>query len=196
MKRCTLVENESYGWCTSTSPSRSVENTLFGVSRSPNAGWVAGTNGGVLERRPVDAVDLPEARQVEQAGHLDHVARSDVELAQQQFEHVLGHVVGDLEPHRRAEPPAGQFALECLQQILVAVLLDLEVGVAGDPEGVVLDDLQAGEQHVQERRDQLFHRQEAESSRANRSRLDADEPVDVVGHLDPGEVLAARRRSP
>ena len=114
----------------------------------------------VLELGPVDAVDLPQRRQVEQPGHLDDVAGVDVELAQQQLEHVLGHVVGDLEAHRRAEPAAGQLAFQRLQQVLVAVLLDLEVGVAGDPEGVVLDDLHAGEQHRQERRDQLLHRQE------------------------------------
>ena len=101
----------------------------------------------VLELGPVDAVDLPQRRQVEQSGYLDDVAGVDVELAQQQLEHVLGHVVGDLEPHRRTEPPSRQFAFERLQQILVAVLFDLEVGVAGDPEGVVLHDLEAGEQH-------------------------------------------------
>src|SRR4051794_8732759 len=48
MKRCTLVANEWYGWCTSTSPSRSVANTLFGVSPSDRRGCVAGTNGSSL----------------------------------------------------------------------------------------------------------------------------------------------------
>ena len=115
----------------------------------------------VLELGPVDAVDLPQRRQVEQSGHLDDVAGVDVEFAQQQLEHVLGHVVGDLQPHRRTEPAARQFAFQRLQQILVAVLFDLEVGVAGDAERVVLDDLQAGEQHRQEGRDQFLHRQEA-----------------------------------
>src|SRR5437588_149454 len=33
MKRCTLVANDSYGWCTSTSPSRRVANTDVGVAR-------------------------------------------------------------------------------------------------------------------------------------------------------------------
>ena len=45
MNRCTLVANDSYGWCTRTSPSRSVENTDLGVSPSAKRGWVAGTNG-------------------------------------------------------------------------------------------------------------------------------------------------------
>ena len=46
MKRCTVVANDSYGWWTSTSVSRKVANTDFGVSPSTNAGFVAGTNGG------------------------------------------------------------------------------------------------------------------------------------------------------
>ncbi len=54
----------------------------------------------VLERGPVHAVDLPQRRQVQQSGDLDDVAGIDIEFAQQQFEHVLGHVVGDLEAHR------------------------------------------------------------------------------------------------
>ncbi len=36
----------------------------------------------VLERRPVDAVDLPQRRQVEQPRHLDDVTGMHVEFAQ------------------------------------------------------------------------------------------------------------------
>ncbi len=56
--------------------------------------------GGILEVGTVDAVDLPQARQIEQSGDLNDVARIDIEFAKQQFEHVLGHVVGDLEADR------------------------------------------------------------------------------------------------
>ncbi len=45
----------------------------------------------------VDGVNLPEAGQVEETGNLDHVGRIDVEFTQKQFEHVLGHVVGNFE---------------------------------------------------------------------------------------------------
>jgi hypothetical protein len=64
-----------------------------------------------------------------------------------------------LEPHRRTEAAAGQLALQRLQQVLVAVLLDLDVGVAGHPEGVVPRDLQAGEQLLQVRADELLERE-------------------------------------
>jgi hypothetical protein len=47
---------------------------------------------------------------------------------------------------RTAGPEAapGQLALQRLQQVLVPVLLDLDVGVAGDAERVVPDHLEAG----------------------------------------------------
>ncbi len=114
----------------------------------------------VLQIGPVDVVHLPQTRQVQQSRQLHHVGGIDVQLAQQQFEHVLGHVVGDLEAHRGTETATGEFPLECLQEVLVAVLLDLEVGVAGDPEGVVLDDLHPREQHVEVCRDEFFERKE------------------------------------
>ena len=145
----------------------------------------------VLQGRTVHAVDLPQRRQVKQPGHLDDVARMDVELAQQQLEHVLGHVVGDFQPHRRAEPPPGQLALHRLQQVLVAILFDLHVGVAGDPERVMLDDLQAREQHRQEGGDQLLQGQEPDARRIALPAGELDEPVHVVGHLDSGEMLPA-----
>ena len=83
------------------------------------------------------------------------------------------------------EPAAGQLALQRLQEVLVAVLLDLHVGVAGDPEQVVRDDLQAGEELGQVRGDEVLERQER---RRPAGRADRDEPRHVVGHLDPGEV--------
>ena len=98
------------------------------------------------------------------------------------------HRVGDLEPHRRPEPAAGQLAFQRLQQVLVAVLLDLEVGVAGDPERVALGHLHAGEQLRQVRGDQVLERQEV-STRRRVLGGDPDQARHVVGHLDPGEPL-------
>ena len=53
-----------------------------------------------------------------------------------------------------------QLALQRLQQVLGVVLLDLDVLVAGDPEGVVLQHLHAGEQRVQVGRDDVLERHE------------------------------------
>ena len=55
---------------------------------------------GVLERGTVHAIDLPQAGQVQQARYLHHITGIHIQLAQEQLEHVLGHIVGDLEPNR------------------------------------------------------------------------------------------------
>ena len=94
----------------------------------------------------------------------------------------------DLQPDRRAEPAPGQLPLQGLQQVLVAVLVDLELGVAGDPEQVALDHLHAGEELAQVGRDELLDA----GSDAAAPRLvpvDPDEAGHVVRHLDPGEQL-------
>lgn len=54
----------------------------------------------ILQVRTIQTVDLEQRGQVEQSGYLDDVGRIDVEFPQQQLEHVLAHVVGDLETHR------------------------------------------------------------------------------------------------
>ncbi len=81
-----------------------------------------------------------------------------------------------------------------MQQVFVAVLFNLVVGVAGNAERVVLDDFHAGEKHRKEGRDQLLHWQVPDYRAVRRSPaalIEFDEAVDVVGHLDPGEVLCA-----
>ena len=77
-----------------------------------------------------------------------------------------------------------------MQQVFVAVL-DIHIGVAGDPEGIPFDDLHPGKQGWQKRRDEFLGRQEANGFVVAVGGVEADEPVDVVGHLHPGEVLAA-----
>ena len=50
----------------------------------------------------------------------------------------------DLEPDRLAEAPPAELLLDRQEQVVGLVLLDREVGVAGHPEQVVLEDLHAG----------------------------------------------------
>ena len=111
---------------------------------------------------------------------------------------MIGDGRADLEPYRRAEPAPGQLALKRLQQVLVPVVVDLEFGVAGDPEQMVLDDLHAREELSEVGRDQLLDRHEPGPPRRPSAAavVDApaparvvhrDEPGHVVGHLDAGE---------
>ena len=144
------------------------QDITFAQRREHALGCLPLTEGGmggrherpVLEVRTVERVDLEQRGQIEQARNLDHIGRIHVELTQQQFEHVLAHVVGHLEPDRRSEAASGKFAFEGLQQVLVAVLLYFEVGVPGDPEGMVLNDFHAGEQMVKIGRNEVLHGQE------------------------------------
>ncbi len=143
----------------------------------------------ILQRRPIQPVELPQTGQIQQPRHLDGIRRIHIELADQQGEDPLGSGVGDLQPHRRAEPAAGEFSFQRLQQILVTVLLDLEVRVTGDPEDLVLDDLHAREELRLMRGDQVLDRQEVVRAAAH-----SDEAVDVAGHLQPRESLGAGLR--
>src|SRR6201999_3731123 len=107
-----------------------------------------------------------------------------VDLTGQQGEHRVVDVVSHLQPHGRTKLPPGQFTLQRLQEILVAILFNLEVGVAGNAEYMVLDDRETGEQHVEMGGDEFLERQELGLFGA----LGHDnEAGDVVRHLDSGE---------
>ena len=105
------------------------------------------------------------------AGSAIDLGLGDAELADQQVEHVVVDVLGDLEPHRRAEPAPGQLLLQRVEEVLGVVLLDLEVLVAGDPEGVVLAHLHAGEEVLQVGRDQVLERHEPRLVRVGVARV-------------------------
>ena len=144
--------------------------------RHPRVVLQIGTRQGVYGPQPREA----QRRVVE-----GHVVRLEVELSQQQLEHLLRHAVVDLEAHGPPEATAAQLHLDRLEEIVGLFFLEREVGVAGDPERHELDDVHAREQRRQVRRDHL---------------LEGDEPL-AVGrdheprqqrrHLDAGEAVLA-----
>ena len=144
----------------------------------------------------VEVGDEVEPGQVQRRRQAVDLALVDAELADQQVEHVVVHVLGDLEAHRRPEPAPGQLLLQRGEEVLGVVLLDLEVLVAGDPEREVLAHLHAGEELVQVRGDDVLERHEArvvqvgvaESAAWSVTRM---QPGQQRRHLDPGEVLVA-----
>ena len=120
-----------------------------------------GQEGRVLQRLPVEVGDREQPAQVERARQPEDLLLGDVELADQQLEHLVVDVVLDLEAHRRASDLAAQqLLLEGEQQVLGVVLLDLDVLVAGHPERAVADDLHAGEQLVEVAGDDVLQRHE------------------------------------
>ena len=82
---------------------------------------------------------------------------------------------------------AHQFALHRGKQVLGVVLLDLDVLVAGHPEGVMLEHLHAGEELREVGGDDVLERDEPLLGHWQ-------EPRKVRRHLDPGEVLGGRSR--
>ena len=59
----------------------------------------------------------------------------EVELAQEQLADLVGDAGVDLEAHGPAEAAAAQLDLDRGEQVVGLLLLEGEVGVAGDPEG-------------------------------------------------------------
>ena len=107
---------------------------------------MTGVHGWRPQLGEVEVGDPVERGQVEHAGDLVAVLRLEAEAAQQQGARRRRHRPLDLEPDRLAESPAPKLLLDRHQQVVGLVLLDGEVGVAGDPEQVGLDDLHAREQ--------------------------------------------------
>ena len=68
----------------------------------------------------------------------------------------------ELDAHDLAEAAAAQLVLDRLQQV-GGVVGDLQVGVAGDAEEVVVDDLHPGEQRAQVVGDHLLQRDERDA---------------------------------
>ncbi|MBG9885267.1 hypothetical protein ABE10_01425, partial [Bacillus toyonensis] len=99
----------------------------------------------VVQVGPVDPGQVEEAAEVERAGEPVDLLVRDVELLQEQVEGDVVHVVGDLQADRWAEPSPEQLRLQRLDEVLRLVLLDLDVFVARETEGVVIEHLHAGE---------------------------------------------------
>ena len=105
-----------------------------------------------------------------------------------------------LEPHDRPEVALPDDLLERLHQIGGLVLLDLEVGVAGNPEGVRGDDLEPRKEQVQIGRHDLLEPHEVGRFRLAQTEArvltglvlarDAHQPAKDLRHLDASEAGA------
>ncbi len=147
-----------------------------------------------LEQRPVDARDVEQSAEVERGGEAVHLLVGDAELPHEQVEGDLVHVVGDLQPDRRAEAPAQELSLERLDEVLRLVLVDLHVFVAGHPELVMIEHLHAGEQVAEVVRDEVLEGDEAQQPTAVIRQL--HETGQHRGHLEARELLFTGLRMP
>ena len=95
---------------------------------------VTGGHGAVLQIGTLEVEQFPQAAEVDQRPVERDVVGRELELAHQQAEQVLAHVVGDLEPDRPLEPATAQFHLDRFEQVVGLLLLERQVGVAADAE--------------------------------------------------------------
>ena len=138
-----------------------------------------------LEIRPVQVRDLPQTREVEHAPDLVAILRGQAKPAQEECPRRLRHGPLHFKPDRLAEAAPTKLFLDRHQEVVRVILFEGQVGVAGHPEEVVLDDLHAGEQRVQVGLDDLVDEHEMGRFHLQEARQD-------LGHFDPREVGLAR----
>ena len=189
MNFSTEAVNDSYGWCRKMSPARICANRSTGSSSSVGMQPERDDRDvrRRLEVRAVEVDELPQGGEVHHPGDLERVLVADVDALHEDLAGQLGHRALDLEPHGIAEPPAPDLLLDREQEIVRLVLLDRDVGVAGHPEQVRLDDLHAPEQLVQVRLDDLVEEDELVAP-------DREQAGEQGRDLDPGEAVLARLR--
>ena len=137
-----------------------------------------------LQVGTVEGHQLPEGGEVQHPRHLEAVHVADADPLEEDLARDLGHRALHLEAHRLAEAPAPDLLLDREQQVVRLVLLDRDVGVAGDPEEVGLQDLHAPEQLVQVRLDHLVQEHELVALDREQARQDRRD-------LDPREAALA-----
>ena len=105
-----------------------------------------------LQRVVVDFVDhRRQPHDVHRPGAAVEVVGVERELREQEIGEVVRAIGGDLEPQRQAERPMRELALQRVAQVLDVVFVELEVGVARQPELRVRHDVATREEVVQVR---------------------------------------------
>jgi len=115
--------------------------------------------------------------------------RSELELFQKQVAHLHRCFLVDFEPDRPTEPPAAKLGLDRREEVVGLALLEIEVRVARDPEGVVAPDLHVREEPGQVRGYQLFEGHKA------RTTVQGHETGQKRRNLHPREPLLSSARS-
>ena len=171
------------------SPARIAANTSAGSSSSGGTrrGGVTGAHGATLRSGRSRSMSWPKPGQVEHPADLVGVVLAQPEAVEQEAPCRRRHRPLDLEPDGFAEAPPPQLLLDRHEQVVGLVLLDREIGVAGHPEEVVIEDLHAEEQGIEVGLDHLVDEHEPR-------RLDHDQAGQDLGDLDPREAALAALR--
>ncbi len=158
--------------------------------------WQPRTERRILKIRTVDLVrHLQQAHQVDRSVNAEHVRIIQAELFLQEVGHLRRAVASHLQPHRSAEMPLRQLALQGFAQILDFLLVNEQLAVAGDAELVATLHLHPCEQFpdmgVQD------GRQEYKAMRATGNFLgQADNTRQRARRLNDGRAMSAAEGVP
>ena len=141
-----------------------------------------------VEVGAVERVHAPQPAQVERCADAEDAVAADFELGGEEVDELVAHAGLDLEAQRLAEAAPAELHFDRDEEVVGLVLFERQVGVAGDPEGVVVADGHAREERVEVGRDDLLERHEAlavgHDDEAGQRRWDldpCDAPLPVAG---------------
>ncbi len=123
--------------------------------------WHGGQKRGILEIGAVERVEVHEAAQREGTMDTINLAVVDFQVVDQDFEDVGRHIFGNHQPYDAAEAAGADSFFNGFEKIFSFELLDGNVRIAGDVEGVGFNDVHAVKQSRQVRGDDLLQPDEA-----------------------------------
>ncbi len=126
------------------------------VTRRPRRGWVIGGQGGSCRSGRSRACTAQSCPRPSGAVPRRRRPRPSSSSARSSSRSRRRHVPVDLEPHGPPEAAAAELGLDGYQQVVGLALLEVQIGVARHPEGVVAADLHVREQPGQVGGDQLL----------------------------------------
>ena len=130
----------------------------------------------------------PQAGEAEWPVVERHIVGFEIELAEQQLEHLGRHAMVDLEPHGATEATTTKLHLDGGKQVVGFFFFECEVSVARDAERHEVDDVHPVEERREVRRDHLLEGHEALTVRSDH------EPWEQRRHLDRVRTDALRCR--
>src|SRR6185437_15054917 len=162
------------------------------VGAAREAAWHPGREHRIFQLGALDqVVDRREAVEVDGPRDAVGIDVAQRELPQQELHDVGRAVLRGLEPHRRPVAPMRELALERAAQVIDLFLVDEKIAVAGDPELVTADDLNPGEELLDERLHDAGEEHEGAPALLDGHRHDARQRA---GRLHDGELAVAAER--
>lgn len=150
---------------------------VFGVAKG---GGVDGGEGEVFKVGAIEVAEAHEAEKIDGAVEAEDVFLGEVEVFAEGGEEDFADVAFDFEADGGTAAEVAEFFLDFFEEVFGFFLVDVEVAVAGDAEGVGADDAVAGEEGVGAAFDDVAEEDEALAT-AVAGGVEADETGEDTG---------------